>query len=139
MVLLRVAYRFHIEEAASRIGGQNETDERGRNAMAHSNGCGINPELRRHGRANRSFFPSRTVPCCLAWRYSSDRLVALLTRPEYIEQAWRRIGDLQSVRVLLTDADGSVVLGATLADHLALDVAVPHVIQPDLIERETAR
>jgi hypothetical protein len=34
MVLLRVAYRFHIEEAASRIGGQNETDERGWNAMA---------------------------------------------------------------------------------------------------------
>jgi signal transduction histidine kinase len=123
--LLRAAYRFHLEEARRWMGGQAETEhEHGRNAMA-----GAFEWLWRQSRTGAPPARQQKIlsvegrPVLLAWRYSPDRLVALLTGPEYLERAWRGIRDFQSVRILLTDADGSAVLGA------APDGVSPHVVR----------
>jgi signal transduction histidine kinase len=61
------------------------------------------------------------LPVFLMWRGTSDRLVALVAQPAYLEQAWltpvmQRIVEQRGVRLALADTDGRPFWGEWMQD-----------------------
>jgi len=117
----RGAYRFYAQETRRWYSPDAELQAREREALATTASVELLwEEWQRIHRGEGLSAGHRSLwlferPMLLAWRTTSDRLVALVAGPHYLEQHWllslQPLMDRQGVRLALTDAEGHLVLG----------------------------
>lgn len=119
--LARGVYRFYAQEASRWYSPDAELQAHEQDAVAPAAAVELLWEewqrIRRGeglsaGRRSLWIFDRSVL---LVWRTTSDRLVALVARPRYLEQEWLSAlhpwMDRQGVRLALSDAEGHPVLG----------------------------
>jgi signal transduction histidine kinase len=119
--IARGAYRFYAQEARRWYSPDAELQARERDALATAAAVELLwEEWQRIHRGEGLSGGHRSLwifdrPMLLAWRTTSDRLVALVAGSRYLEQHWlsdlQPLVDRQGVRLTLTDAEGHLVLG----------------------------
>ena len=119
--ITRGVYRFYAQEARRWYSPDAELQAREEDALATAAAVELLwEEWQRIHRGEGLSTGHRSLwifnrPVLLAWRTSSDRLVALVAGSRYLEQQWllasRPLMDRQGVHLALTDAEGHLVLG----------------------------
>jgi len=119
--IARGAYRFYAQEARRWYSPDAELQARERDALATAAAVELLwEEWQRIHRGEGLSAGHRSLwildrPMLLAWRTTSDRLVALVAGSRYLEQHWlsalQPLMDRQGVRLALTDAEGHLILG----------------------------
>ncbi|MGH9669567.1 MAG: tetratricopeptide repeat protein, partial [Terriglobales bacterium] len=119
--LARGAHRFYAQEAHRWYTPDAELQARGQDALARAAAVELLWEEWQRIRRGEGLSGGRRSlwifdrPVLLVWRTTSDRLVALVAGPRYLEQEWlsalQPLIDRQGVRLALSDAEGHPVLG----------------------------